>query len=93
MADQLQQDCSNANAVLGDPALQSNPKRKEMESFHPEEDLAEDAKIGNTTRSDKKGNRNIIPSFCNTLNVWGAVCKFIIYFTFGRFFRDMFFYL
>ena len=25
--------------------------------------------------------------------LWGAVCKFIIYFTFGRFFRDMFFYL
>ena len=55
MADQLQQDCSIVHAVLGDPALQSNPKQKEMESFHPGEDLAEDAKIGNiTTRSDKK---------------------------------------
>ena len=63
MADQLQQDCSIAHAVLGDPALQSNPKGKEMESFHPEEDLAEEAKIGNITRSDKKVNRNIIPSF------------------------------
>ena len=63
MANQLQQDCSiHAHAVLGDAALQSNPKRKEMESFHPEEDLAEDAKIGNITRSDKKVNRD---SFCN----------------------------
>ena len=58
MADQLQQDCSIAHAVLGEPALQSNAKGKEMESFHPEEDLAEDAKIGNITRSDKKVNRD-----------------------------------
>ena len=62
MADQLQQDCSIANAVLGDPALQSSPKWKVMESVQPEEDLAEDAKIGNITRSDKKVNRNIINS-------------------------------
>ena len=54
MADQLQQDCSIVHAVLGDPALQSNPKGKEMDSFHLEEDLAEDTKIGNITWSDKK---------------------------------------
>ena len=68
MADQLQQDCCIANAALGDFALQSSPKRKVMESVQPEEDLAEDAKIGNITRSDKKVNRNIIPSSCNALN-------------------------
>ena len=72
-ADQLQQDCSIAHAVLGDPALQSNPKWKEMESFHPDKDLAEDAKIGNITRSDKKVHCNIIPSFCNALNAYNKI--------------------
>ena len=62
MVDQLQQDCSNANAVLGDPVLQLSPKWKVMESVQPEEDLAEDAKIGNINRSGKKVNHNIIPS-------------------------------
>ena len=38
-----------------------------MESVQPEEDLAEDAKIGNITRSGKIVNRNIIPSSCNAL--------------------------
>ena len=62
MVEQLQQDCSNANAVLGDPALQSSPRWEVMESVQPEEGLAEDAKIGNITRSGKKVNHNIIPS-------------------------------
>lgn len=62
MVDQLQQDCSNANAVLGDTVLQSSPKWKVMKSMQPEEDLGEDAKIGNITRSVKKVNCNIIPS-------------------------------
>ena len=30
---------------------------------------------------------------CCGILLWGAVFKFIIYFTFARFFRDMFFYL
>ena len=45
------------HAVLGDPALQSNPKWKVMQSAQPEE-VPEEAKIGNITRSDKKVNRS-----------------------------------
>ena len=44
-----------------------------MESVQPEEDLAEDAKIGNITRSGKRVNRNIIPSSCNALNACNKV--------------------